>query len=210
MKILPIFLFLCYNQAMNFIISQVMGGIALILVFISYFLNNKIHFLIFYIIGNIFYALSYIFINALVAGINSCFSIIRCIIIYIYDRQEKKIPWFYLPIFSFLYIAVGIVFFENYYDIIVMITPILFTLAMMMENMELLRYFMIIPNLMLVFYGILNGVYTSAVLDFIEVIVISISIVGFYVGIMRKKHFDKEYEKSYKIIKNVLFKERIN
>ena len=49
---------------------------------ISYFLNNKIHFLIFYIIGNIFYALSYIFINALVAGINSCFSIIRCIIIY--------------------------------------------------------------------------------------------------------------------------------
>ncbi len=91
-----------------------------------------------------------------------------------------------------------------------MITPILFTLAMMMENMELLRYFMIIPNLMLVFYGILNGVYTSAVLDFIEVIVISISIVSFYVGIMRKKHFDKEYEKSYKIIKNVLFKERIN
>ena len=195
---------------MNFIISQVMGGIALILVFISYFLNNKIHFLIFYIIGNIFSALSYIFINSLVAGINICFSIIRFIFLYIYDRQEKKIPWFYLPIFSFLYIAVGIVFFENYYDIIVMITPILFTLAMMMENMELLRYFMIIPNLMLVFYGILNGVYTSAVLDFIEVIVISISIVGFYVGIMRKKHFDKEYEKSYKIIKNVLFKERIN
>lgn len=172
---------------MNFIISQVMGGIALILVFISYFLRNKTTFLVFQIVANFFYALSFVFTNALVAGINSLISLIRCVVFYLYNRQNKNIPWFYLLIFSILYVTAGIIFFKDYIDIIPMLTPILCTLAMMMKNMKLVRYFMILPNILLVFYGILCQVYTTAALDFMEVVAIFIAIIKFYIEEIRNK-----------------------
>ncbi len=45
---------------MNFVLSQIMGGIALILVAIGYFFKNKVKFLFIQIIANIFYALSHL------------------------------------------------------------------------------------------------------------------------------------------------------
>ena len=192
---------------MFFIISQIMGGIALILVFISYFLRNKVTFLAFQIVANFFYALSFVFTNALVAGINSLISIIRCIVFYLYNRKNQDIPWFYLILFSVLYVSTGVIFFKSYFDIIVILTPILFTFAMMMKNMEKVRYLMILPNILLTFYGILCEVYTTAALDFMEVITIIVAIIKFYIKDKNKK-FDSVYsdidEENYKKVKKII------
>lgn len=63
---------------MNFILAQVMGGIALVLVALSYFTKEKKKFFIIQIIiANIFYGASFIFNMALVGGINFLICTIR-------------------------------------------------------------------------------------------------------------------------------------
>lgn len=174
---------------MNFILAQIFGGIALILVVISYFLMNKEHFLFIQIIANVFYGLSFIVNDALVAGLNTFISILRVLVLYLYERKDKTPPIYLILIFSACYITIGVIFFKSYYDIIVIITPILFTIAMWVKKMQLVRYLMLLPNAILVFYAILNQVYTTALLDLIEVIAIIVALITYYIHKKKEREY---------------------
>ena len=160
--------------------AQVMGGIALILIIISYFFVDKRNFFVFNIIANIFYAFSFIFCSVLVAGINTLISIVRIIILYYYEKKQKPSPVYLIFIFIICYLTVGIIFFKDYYDVIVIITPILFAISMSMKNMQAIRYMSLLPNALLILYAIVNQVYTSALLNLLEFIAIIITILKFY------------------------------
>ncbi len=182
----------------QFVVSQVFGGIALILVCISYFLNKN-KFLFLQIFANVFYGAAFLVSLSLVAGINTFISIFRCILILYYEKQNKTFPIYYLIIFCLIYICIGIVFYKNAWDIITMLSPILFTLAMIMKKMIVVKWFMLFPNLALMLYCVLNRFYTSAVLDLIEFIVILVAIIVYYIEEYKNK------DKSYKIIKKIVF-----
>ena len=66
-----------------------------------------------------------------------------------------------------------------------MITPIIFTVALYMKNMQTVHYLLLLPNAILVVYAFICEVYTTALLDLIEFVVIIISIIKFYI---QKKH----------------------
>ena len=187
MIFIAIFCQIRYNIAMNFILAQIMGGIALVLVVISVFLKQKKYYFAMQIVANFFYALSFIFNGGIVAGINSFISIVRVSVLYIFERKQKPAPIYLIAIFSVLYITVGIIFFKTPLDIITIVTPILFTIAMWMKNMQLVRYMMIAPNVLLSIYAILLQVYTTALLDALEVVFIVIAIVKFHIQEHREK-----------------------
>lgn len=165
---------------MSFILTQVTGAIALILVCISYFLHSKNNFLIFQVFANIFYALSFVFTGSLVAGIGTFISIFRVLLFYILERKNQNIPFFLIIIFSAVYIINGIIFFKSYLDIIPICTSILFTVAMWMKNIQFVRYFMILPNVLIAIYALLCQAYVTACLDFIEAIVVIIAIIKYH------------------------------
>lgn len=167
---------------MNFILSQIFGGVALVLSIISYFFKFKKSFLFIQIIANVFYGFSFAVNFALVAGINTFIYIFKVIILYIYERKEKNPPIYLIFIFTALYILVGIIFFNSYLDILVMITPIMFTIAFYMKNMQTVRYFMLLPNAILVLYAIICQIYTTALLDLLDFTVIIISIIKFHIN----------------------------
>ncbi len=167
----------------QFIISQVLGGIALILVCISYFCNKKV-FLIFQTVANVFYGSAFLVSLSLVAGINTFISMTRTALFYFYERKNKTIPFFYIPIYSIIYITIGLVFLKSPWDILTVISPIIFTFAMSLRKMIVVNFTLILPNLMLVIYNIFNTFYTSAILDGIEIIVIIVSISLYFI---RKK-----------------------
>ena len=75
---------------MDFILSEIFGFIALVLVCVGYFFDNKKIFLISQILANIFYALSYIFVSALVAGINTFISTFRCVYLFLCEKYNFK------------------------------------------------------------------------------------------------------------------------
>ena len=181
----------------SFIISQILGGIALILVCISYFFNKKT-FLVFQILSNIFYGAGFVVSSALVTGINVFISTILVIISFVYEEKNKKVPLYYIFIFSVLYIAVGIIFFNDFWDIITIISSIIFTVAVTVENMLTVKYMMMAQNILLMIFGIFNGFYTSAVMDASEMFIIIVSIIEHHIKNIRQKKSIKEYKEEFK------------
>lgn len=171
---------------MHFIISQLLGGIALILVCISYFCKKKM-FLILHIFANVFYGAAFIVSNSLVAGINTFISIVRTFVFYLYEKKDEKISHFYILIFAVLYIAIGVIFFKLPWDILTTITPILFTTAMTFRKMIVVNFIMLFPNIILCVYNVANQFYTSAILDAIESGVIFVAIISYFVVKYREK-----------------------
>lgn len=175
-----------------FIISQVMGGIALILSVISVFMKDKKLLLFFIFLSNFFYGLSFAFADALVACVNTLISLPMLATLYLYKTREERSPWFLFVIYSIIFLAMGFVFFDNYYDFIVMVTPILFILALFLQDMQLIRIVLVVPNAILVFFDIIHKVYTAAILDLFNVCSIIVAMIIYYIKNKKAKLVDKK------------------
>ena len=165
---------------MEFILAQIFGGIALLLVVVSYFWKDKKVFLMLQVIANIFYGLSFVFSSALVFGINSFISIVRVVVLYVYEKKNISPPIYLVIPFVLSYLTVGIIFYQQPIDIIGIFTPMLFTIAMWMKNMQLVRYLMLLPNALLVLSALLYSAYTTALLDTVEIVAIVVAIITFH------------------------------
>lgn len=170
----------------NFVLSQVFGIIALIIVCISYSFNNKRLFLFYQILANIFYSASFLSLSVFVGGANTIISTIRVIVLYFYEKKDKKSPlWLYFLFFS-LYLASGIILYQKPLDIIAIVSYEIFNTAMFIRNINLTRLVMIPPNIMIVFYNILNFTYTNAILDSVEIVVLCVAVIKFNIIEKRK------------------------
>lgn len=171
---------------MEYILSQISGAIALVLVCISYFCKKKSGFLILQIFADLFYAGSYLLINIYVAGIITIISAIRCIVFYICEKKNFKYTIWTLPVFILGYSACCIIFWQGLGDLVPLITCTLFTIGYVLKNVQAIRFMSLAPNLMLVIYNIFCTTYTNALLDSIELIVVVVAI------IIHIKHTHKE------------------
>ena len=165
---------------MDFILAQILGIIALIFVSIGYFLKNKESFLKFQIVSNFFYAAAFFVIGSYVGAFIVMISNFSCLYLYFSEKKSFKYKLHFLPIFVIAYAIITIVFWKNTFDFIPLITSIMFTFGLTIKNLQSMRYFLIIPNALLVVYNILTSTYASALLDFIEIVVIICAIVKFY------------------------------
>ncbi|MBO7526356.1 MAG: YgjV family protein [Clostridia bacterium] len=165
---------------LNFIFSQIFCSIALLFVCLGYFTKDKTKFFIFQIIANPFYGLSYIFLGSYVAGILSIISTLRCIYLFFCERYNFKYTVIFLFVFVFAYIAIDIVFWKNIYDIIPLLSSIMFTFGFYIKNIQIMRYFLCIPNALLIIYAILLNNYVSILLSIIELTVLIIAIIKYY------------------------------
>lgn len=166
----------------NFILTQILGGIALILVCFSYFVKNKKYFLLIQVFANIFYAGAFLFQNLFVAGFNTIVSIVRTAIFYLYFKSDKNNIPIYVPlIFTGIYILNFIVFYTSMLDITALFTSIVFTFALYIKNMQTTRCVSLLPNIVLCVYNFVNKCYSSSVLDLIESVVIIVSIIYYHI-----------------------------
>ena len=165
---------------MEFILAQVFGGIALLIICIGYFVKTKSTFLLTQVAGNFFYALAFLVVGAYVGFWLVMISLSRCIYIYFAEKYSFKYLIHFLSVFIVLYIVTTIIFWGTPFDLMPLVSSILFTIGYTIHNMQLMRYILIIPNTLLVIYNILTTTYTSSLLDFIEVVVIVVAIIKFY------------------------------
>ena len=176
---LSAYLYAIIISGMEFIISQVLGFIALILVCIGYFVKGRQTFLLIQIVANIFYSGAFLVQSSLVGGIITLISTLRCVYLLICEKKNFQKTLYFLPVFIVLYVVTTVLLFESISDIIPIITATMFTLAFYIKDLQTTRYICILPNLLLIFYNVLCLTFTSALLDFIEVVVLIIAIVKF-------------------------------
>ncbi|MBQ3502870.1 MAG: YgjV family protein, partial [Clostridia bacterium] len=110
-----------------------------------------------------------------------------CIYIYFAEKNEFKYTIHFLFVFVVLYVVSTAVFWQGALDIIPLITGTIYTFAYAIKNLQVMRYVLIVPNILLIIYNIMSTTYVSAVLDFIEVVVLIIAIIKFAKGIRAKK-----------------------
>ena len=161
------------------ILAQIFGFVALLLICYSYFSKSKLVFHILQTIADIFYGSAYFFVNSNVAGFITLISAMRCVYLLFAEKYEFKYTYHFLSIFILGYGAMTIVFWQSWTDLIPLCTSILFTIAYAVKDLQKLRYFSLIPNIILIGFNIYSFTYVSAVLDFIEVVIITIAIIKY-------------------------------
>ena len=178
-----------FTNTFEFILAQIFGFVALILVCISYSFNNKKVFLLYQIASNIFYAMSFLTLGVLVGGFNTLISITRVTCLFFFEKADKTPPHFVYFIFALTYFISGSLFFQSTLDIMAIISYEIFNLAMFNKNISKVRFMMILPNFMIAIYNLLSMTYTNAILDFIEITVLIVSIIRFKNYEMKKIKF---------------------
>lgn len=162
----------------DFIIAQVLGAIALVIVMLSYFRKEKTTFLAFQLFANIFYASAFCVLLEWAAGVVTFISALRCITFYYCQKKNFKYTYIFLILFIIMYIVATIIFFSDWFDLIPLIASIIFTIVFFIKDLKLTRYLTIPPNAIWVVYNIVVLAYTSALLDFLEIIATIIAIIN--------------------------------
>lgn len=163
----------------GFILSQVLGLVALVLVSISYFKQKKHEFLILQTIANIFYSFAFLAQSVYMGFVLAFIAIIRAFIFFLFEKHHKQIPIWLIVFFVALYSILGVVLFEVWYDLMPPLCYIICTLAFSIKNVQVTRYFVLFPNACMMLYNIFVATYTSALLDAVEVVVISLAIIKY-------------------------------
>ena len=163
---------------MNFAIAQVMGGIALIILIISFQNNNKKILLKYQIVSSFIYGLQYLFLNAYSGFLINFMCMIRN---YIFNKYEKGRPHIYwLIIMNILFIIISVFTYNGLISILPTISVIIYTFAIWTGNLKVIRFTEIIACSLYLIYNI--EVY--AITGFIA------TVVEFIAGIIAVYRFD--------------------
>jgi len=145
------------------VLAQVIGIFALFFMCLSYQKNTKKDFLFIQIIANIFYGLQYLVLNALSALILNIVSIIRSIVFYKYEKDNKKVSLSLFLIFEMAIVVFGIITFKSYYSIIPIFIACIYTYATWQNNLKITYFIGIIASSLWIYYNFVVGAYVSII-----------------------------------------------
>ena len=152
------------------VLAQIFGIIGLIFLVISIQNNKKKIVLLFQIVSNMFYGLQYIVLNSLSAGMMSFISLIRCIIYYLYNRNNKIIPKNILILFIIIIISTLLFTYNGLFSIIPILATILYTYGTWTDNLKLFRYIAIIAAILWIVFNFYVGAYVAFIGSIFELL----------------------------------------
>lgn len=132
------------TQVMN-VIGQALGVAAVVLGFFSYQMKTAEKLLTFEIIVAFIFAAHYFFIGAPTAMALNLLSAVQCI--FYYFRTKRKVKSMVIPIiFTVLIIISGILTWEGWYSLFIMVGLAVYSLAIAMPDAQMIRYAMFIKS----------------------------------------------------------------
>ena len=166
--------------SVNFIIAQVLGIVATLIMCVSYSAKNKKSFLFIGLLGDIVYGITFFFVGSLSAGLIALVSCVQVLFIHHYDKKDKKTPRIIALAFILSFILLGLFTMQSYWDIIPILTYIWFTIVLDKKDVNSIKYLYILPNLVLTIYDFVVMAYASALEDGFEAIyLISVLVIDF-------------------------------
>lgn len=164
-------------MSINFIIAQILGLIALIVLIISFQKNDKKFLLKFQTISSLLYALQYAFLYAYTGCLMNLTCMIRNFIFNKYNN--KKIPVYLLIIIIFLMIMFSLFTYIGPISLLPMLAVIFYSIAIWHGNLKLIRYTEVFSCILFVIYNIKVWAFTGLLATIIELIAALIAIFRF-------------------------------
>lgn len=165
----------------NFIIAQILGFVATLLLCLSYIVKKKEKFLLLGVIGDLVYGLSFVFVNSLGTGIITMLSCLQSFAFYLFEKKNHEMPKWLAAIFAITFVVVGAMTATSYWDIVPIMVYVWYTFALYVKDIAKIRIMYVIPNMLLVAYDIVVTAYASAFEDGFEATFLTTIIVANYI-----------------------------
>lgn len=145
----------------NYPISLTFGLIAMFFVATSYFFKRKETYLLFQLIAIFCLSFSYLFIEKYFAMITFAISVIRMVVFLIYEKKDIAVPIWLKSLFAALvlaaYVVVNVIVLKDTsgLDVMCLVANVFYTFCFGIRNLTLMRYVILVPNVLSVLYNFL-------------------------------------------------------
>ena len=163
-------------MSINFIIAQIIGISALIVLMISFQRNVKEKLLKYQMISSFLYAIQYIFLGAYTGALMNFTCMIRN---YIYNKYQNKVPLYWLIIVVLIMIFLSMLTYSSLISLLPMIAVVLYSCALWYGNLKLVRITEVISCILFIIYNIKVLAITGLIATFIEMFAAIIAIYRF-------------------------------
>ena len=135
-----------------FILAQICGMVALILVVMSVQFKTKEKIVMCNILANIIVAIQYVLLGRLNGGtytgiVISILNAIRCCVFYLYKKKDMKPTVSILIIFEIIAIISGIISWENIKSLMPIIVTLIATYGLWQDNVTIMRITSVIAGI---------------------------------------------------------------
>ena len=157
----------------SFILSQIFGTIALVILIYSFQKNEKDELLKLQVFSSLFFSIQYIFLNAITGCLMNFMTLIRNMIF----RKSKNIK--YLIIVIILMILLSIISYNGPISLLPTIAVILYSIAIWQNNLTITRIVEVISCTLFIIYNIKFYAITGLISTIIELLSALIAIFRF-------------------------------
>lgn len=173
-------------MTINFIIAQIIGIFALIILMLSFQKNEKTLLLKYQIISSLLYAIQYAFLGAYTGSLMNLTCMARN---FIFNRyNNKKVPIYWLIIIVILMIMFSFMTYIGIISLLPTLAVILYSIAVWYGNLKLIRYTEVISCTLFIIYNIRVLAITGLIATIIELISALIAIYRFDIKIKLNKN----------------------
>lgn len=148
-----------------FVMAQIFGIIANILFAISPQQKSKKKVILFQTLSCIFFATQYLLLGAYSGTAENMLSIVINIIFWKYSNAKKKIPFYWLGLYSIANIMAGIFTYTNIFSIFPIIISIACTYGIWQENLKVNRFIILFGSIGWIVYNFMVGAYASSIVN---------------------------------------------
>lgn len=164
-------------MSVNFVIAQIIGGVALIILMLSFQKNNKETLLRFQILSSMLYAIQYLFLDASTGCLMNFACMIRNVIFNKY--KDRKVPTYWLGIVLALMILLSVISYNGVISLLPMIAVVLYSCALWNGNLKIVRIIEIISCSLFIYYNIKVIAITGLIATILELFAALIAVYKF-------------------------------
>ena len=172
---------------MNYIVSQILVIIGVALISITYFIKNKNVILFITCAIAICYGLSYLLLGAYAGVFINIMSVIRGVWLYLDSKKDGKNSIISLIVCTIAFIIGGIVTFNIWADVLVIIAGIIYTYAVWQNKIDIFRWISCICDILFLIYGIVIMSIMGIITEIVLIVVGCIGIIRWYMSNKNKE-----------------------
>ena len=152
----------------NFVVAQLFGIIALMILIFSFQKNSKKKLLKYQIFSSLLYAVQYAFLNAF----TGCFMNLLCMIRnFIFNKyNDRKVPIYWLIIILIAMILLSMTTFDGVFSLLPMFAVVIYSVAVWYGNLKIIRITEIFSCILYIIYNINVMAYTGLIATLVEML----------------------------------------
>ena len=169
---------------MNIFLAQIFRIIGSIFSILSDTSNNTKRIFSFNAIANVFCGIQYFLLNAFTGFMGCAIAIPRNIIFY---KYKNKVPLFILIIYFIITILINIPSVDSLISAIPILLVLIYTYALYVADKEFIKWSVIFICVLEIIYDIKYNAYIGIIVCFLDIVLVSISLVKLYKKNGKKK-----------------------